>query len=76
MTLSDIVIITNNIIIVVIIMMMLLTGEVGKSKGSTNGRDRGKGDCQGAGEDPHLVMVRMMMMMVMLLKGGGQIFFF
>ena len=48
---SDIVIITNNIII-----MMLLTGEVGKSEGSTDGRNRGEGDGQGAGEDPHLLV--------------------
>ena len=53
----------------------MLTGEVGKSKGSTNGRDWGKGDCQGAGEDPHLVMVRMMMMMVMLKEGSEKNFF-
>ena len=53
---SDIVIITNNIIIVVIIIMMLLTGEVGKSEGSTDGRNRGEGDGQGAGEDPHLLV--------------------
>ena len=37
-------------------MMMLLTGEVGKSEGSTDGRNRGEGDGQGAGEDPHLVV--------------------
>ena len=36
---------------------MLLTGEVGKSEGSTDGRNRGEGDGQGAGEDPHLLRI-------------------
>ena len=34
----------------------MLTCEIGKSKGSTDGRDRGEGDREGAREDPHLVI--------------------
>ena len=52
-----VIIIVIIVIITIIVIVMMLTGEVGKSKGSTNGRDRGKGDCQGASEDPHLVIV-------------------
>ena len=33
----------------------MLTCEIGKSKGSTDGRDRGEGDREGTREDPHLV---------------------
>ena len=33
----------------------MLTCEIGKSKGSTDGRDRGEGDREGTSEDPHLV---------------------
>ena len=56
-TIVVVIIIVIIVIITIIVIVMMLTGEVGKSKGSTNGRDRGKGDCQGAGEDPHLVIV-------------------